>query len=146
MSYDWEFGDGATGSGDRVSHAFGTDGRYEVHLNVSDEREASSLATRIVHVATPVAPAISLSAVASKHGKSKRVDLEWSDAVGSIVDVYRNGSVLATTDNDGSYRDSTVSKRDKVIRYRVCEHDSSVYDLLTSICSDEVSVSVLQAF
>ena len=133
VSYNWEFGDGATGSGDRVSHAFGADGAYEVRLSVSDDREASSSATRIVQVATTVAPAISLSAATGKYRNSKWVDLEWSGAVGSIVDVYRDGSVLATTDNDGSYRESTVRNRDKVTSYRVCEHD-------TSTCSDEVSV------
>ena len=133
VGYHWEFGDGVTGNGEFVSHAFGADGAYEVRLTVSDDLEASSSATEIVQVATTVATAISLSAATGKYRNSKWVDLEWSGAVGSIVDVYRDGSVLATTDNDGSYRDSTVRNRDKVTSYRVCEHD-------TSTCSDEVSV------
>ena len=132
VSYHWDFGDGATGSGDRLSHAFAADGTYEVHLTVSDEREASSSATRTVQVVTTVAPVISLNAVSGKYRKNNWVDLEWSGAAGSIVDVYRKGSLLATTNNDGSYRDSNVSKRDKGLGYRVCEHD-------TSTCSDEVS-------
>ena len=50
VSFDWAFDDGASGSGDLVSHTFGADGSYEVRLNVSDELEASSSATHIVQV------------------------------------------------------------------------------------------------
>jgi len=131
-SYHWEFGDGATGSGDRVSHAFGADGAYVVRLTVSDDREASSSTNRTVQVAATVAEAISLSVATGKYKNSKWVDLEWSGAMGTIVDVYRDGSLLATTGNDGSYRDSTVRNLNRFISYRVCEHD-------TSTCSDEVS-------
>jgi hypothetical protein len=34
------------------------------------------------------------------------VDLSWIGATGSNVDIYRNGVVVATTGNDGSYTDS----------------------------------------
>jgi hypothetical protein len=33
------------------------------------------------------------------------VDLSWSGATGSNVDIYRNGMVVATTGNDGFYTD-----------------------------------------
>ena len=134
VSYYWQFGDGATGSGARVSHAFATDGAYEVRLTVSDDSEASDSAARIVQVAATVAPSITLSAAAGKYRNDNWVDLQWSGAAGSIVDVYRNGSLLTTTNNNGSYRDSTFSNRDKQLNYRVCEHD-------TTACSVEVSVS-----
>jgi len=33
--------------------------------------------------------------------------LTWSGATSADIDVYRNGVVVATTPNDGSYTDST---------------------------------------
>jgi PKD repeat protein len=134
LSYRWEFGDGATSSGDRVSHTFGDDGTYEVRLTVSDDREASSSTTRTVQVTNTTTPAISLSATAGKHRGDIWVDLEWGGAQGSAVDVYRDGGLLATTDNDGGYRDKTIKNSDKRIRYRVCQQD-------TVNCSDVVLVS-----
>ena len=131
-SYQWDFGDGVSGSGGRVSHAFSSDGSYVVRLTVSDDRESSDSTTLTVKVAASVTPAISLSATIGKQKNNKWVDLEWSGIVGSNVDVYRNGSLLTITENDGRYRDSTVRNRDKGMSYRVCEHDSST-------CSDEVS-------
>ncbi|MCH5374530.1 MAG: PKD domain-containing protein, partial [Planctomycetes bacterium] len=132
-SYRWEFGDGATGGGERVSHAFGADGVYDVRLTVSDDREASSAVTRAVQVTKMVARVISLSAATGKYRGDTWIDLEWSGAMGSTVDLYRDGSLLAITGNDGFYRDATFEKRDKSIRYRLCEQG-------TDICSDEVVV------
>ena len=131
-SYQWQFGDGATGSGELVSHEFSANGTYEVRLTVSDDREASSSATEVVQVVTAAAQAISLSATTGKYRNSKWVDLEWNGALGPFVDVYRDGSLLTTTDNNRSYRDSTVRNLNKVHSYRVCEHD-------TSNCSDVVT-------
>ena len=93
-----------------VEYSYAEAGSYSVMLTVVDNLGASD---SLMQVATTVAPAISLGAATGKYRNSKWVDLEWSDAVGSIVDVYRDGSVLATTDNDGSFRDSTVRKKDK---------------------------------
>ena len=61
------------------------------------------------------------------------VDLSWSGAAGSNVDVYRNGSVVATTANDGAYTDSTGNKGGAVYDYEVCEAG-------TSTCSGTVTV------
>ena len=41
-SYDWDFGDGNTGSGVTVSHTYATDGTYDVTLTVIDNEGASS--------------------------------------------------------------------------------------------------------
>jgi len=41
-SYRWTFGDGASGSGQTVSHAFATAGDYKVQLTITDEAGQSS--------------------------------------------------------------------------------------------------------
>lgn len=46
----WDFGDGATGVGSAITHAFEQPGRYLVTLRVSDPSGASSVATREVAV------------------------------------------------------------------------------------------------
>lgn len=45
VSYVWDFGDGATGSGNRPAHAYATPGTYAVTLTVTDDRGATSTAT-----------------------------------------------------------------------------------------------------
>ena len=40
-SYDWDFGDGSTGSGQTASHVFDTEGSYTVSLTVTDDKGAT---------------------------------------------------------------------------------------------------------
>jgi len=42
-SWDWDFGDGAVGTGENVSHAYATEGAYDVTLTVSDGTTSSAL-------------------------------------------------------------------------------------------------------
>ncbi|MFB0536994.1 MAG: PKD domain-containing protein [Anaerolineae bacterium] len=37
VSYDWDFGDGTTGSGVNVTHSYGEEGSYQVTLTVTDD-------------------------------------------------------------------------------------------------------------
>jgi len=41
-SYVWDFGDGSTGSGDKVMHTYGAPGSYQVVLTVVDDQGASA--------------------------------------------------------------------------------------------------------
>jgi PKD repeat protein len=49
-SYDWNFGDGATGSGMTTSHSFATVGTYNVILTVTDDAGHTETATTTVDV------------------------------------------------------------------------------------------------
>lgn len=64
-------------------------------------------------------------------GKNK-VDLSWSGAVTSNVDIFRNGSLRSTTANDGLFTDSF--KTSGTYTYKVCDQG-------TDNCSAESSVS-----
>ena len=49
-SRDWEFGDGATASGETPSHSYGAAGDYTVTLTVTDDEGASSTTSQTVSV------------------------------------------------------------------------------------------------
>ncbi len=53
VSYQWNFGDGASGSGAQTSHAFETAGTYTVTLTITDSSGKKSVKSSTVTVATP---------------------------------------------------------------------------------------------
>lgn len=55
-TFDWDFGDGSTGTGKVVAHAFGTGGSYTVTLTVVDSVGTSS--TPVTHTVTVAATTI----------------------------------------------------------------------------------------
>jgi len=62
------------------------------------------------------------------------VDLVWSGATSTNVDIYRNGVVIATVpSNPGSYTDNTGQKGRATFTYQVCEAG-------TQNCSNQVTV------
>jgi subtilisin family serine protease len=75
---------------------------------------------------------ILLTAVGYKIRGAGMVDLTWSGATSSFVDVISNGTWLTTTPNDGFYTDDTLGKGGGSATYQVCEAG-------TDICSNEVT-------
>ena len=53
------------------------------------------------------------------HGR-QTVDLSWSGATSSNVDIYRNGALIVTTLNDGFYTDPTGGRGHATYTYQVC--------------------------
>jgi len=51
-SYDWEFGDGTTGSGEVVNHTYSADGTYTVNLTVTDDDDATDTDSQDVSVSS----------------------------------------------------------------------------------------------
>jgi len=60
--------------------------------------------------------------------------LDWSGAKGASVQVYRNGPVLLTTENDGHYTNSRTYSGPVTYTYNVCESGGAV-------CSNAASVT-----
>ena len=77
--------------------------------------------------------AIDLRALGRKVGGINTVRLTWTGATSNNVDVNRNGVVIATVPNTGTYIDSTGDTGRARYTYKVCEAG-------TSTCSNEVTV------
>lgn len=77
---------------------------------------------------------ITLSATGYKVRGVQHVDLTWDGATSTDIDVYRDGSVVATTANDGAYTDNIGQKGGGSYVYQVCEAG-------TSTCSNEATVT-----
>ena len=131
----WEFGDGMTSTGPKPNHTYGASGSFGVRLTITDDRGATSSASRTVVVTVPDAPLISLTAAARKVKGIHFVDLAWTGATGSQVAIYRNDVLLLVVPNNGQYTDPTESKGRGDYVYRVCETQASV-------CSANLSVSL----
>jgi PKD repeat protein len=139
-TYAWAFGDGNSGSGEEVSHTYAAAGTFTVTLTVTDDDGATDSASQSVTVSVsgpddPDDPeAVSLSAVGYKIRGLKYVDVSWSGATSTSVDIYRNGAVVATVDNNGAWTHDTGQRGGGSYIYQVCEAG-------TSTCSNEVTVS-----
>lgn len=68
---------------------------------------------------------IQLSGNASKVSGRWRADLTWSGATSTEVDIYRNGTKIATINNTGSYVDQTNNRGSGSLSYQVCEAGST---------------------
>ncbi|MFQ5969916.1 MAG: S8 family serine peptidase [Nitrososphaerales archaeon] len=53
VSYDWTFGDGATGTGKQITHTYPKDTVYEATLKVTDDKGGSSTVKKLVSAGTP---------------------------------------------------------------------------------------------
>ncbi|MGH8882511.1 MAG: S8 family serine peptidase, partial [Stackebrandtia sp.] len=82
----------------------------------------------------PPPTGIQLTARGYKIKGRQQVDLTWSGATTSSVAVYRNGSFLWSTANDGSVTDPINIKGGGSWTYQVCETDS------TPSCSNSATV------
>lgn len=130
-SYQWSFGDGNTATGSNVNYTFSQSGSYNVSLTVSDGSASDSI-TETISVTEPTAGNITISLSSGSFFFYNWVDVAWGDAQSSQVDIYRNGSLLTTTANDGRYRNFTSRG---TYTYQVCEAGS------VSNCSTEETIS-----
>lgn len=137
-NYAWNFGDGSapvSGSSATASHSYANAGTYTVTLTVTDsDGGATGSQQQSVTVSAP-ATAITLSARGYKQKGLESVDLTWSGATTANVDVYRNGTRITTTPNDGAYTDALNRKGAGTFQYKVCEAGS------TTACSNTSAVA-----
>jgi hypothetical protein len=95
---------------------------------------ATGIDTVVNRAAPPPPSTISISASTFKTKGLQKVDLGWSGANSTSVDILRDGSLVERTANDGSHLDSINRKGRGSYRYRVCESG-------TTVCSGELQVN-----
>jgi hypothetical protein len=96
-----------------------SDGAHAITASVTDSDGGVGSAGISVTVA---APAISLSANGYKVQGKQNVDLSWSGATGTVVDIYRDGAlVVNNTANDGAHTDAIGAKGGGTYEYQLCE-------------------------
>ena len=136
LTYTWNFGDGLnmSTSNPSATHTYAAPGSFDVTLTVSDGDDTSALVQAAADVTNvpDLSGEITLSANGYKVKGRKKVDLEWNDATGANVDIYREGSLIATTANDGAYTDNMDTRGGGSYVYQVCDEGT---------CSDTVTVS-----
>ncbi|MDH3297601.1 MAG: PKD domain-containing protein, partial [Gemmatimonadota bacterium] len=131
VSWNWDFGDGQGSSVQNPSHTYAANGTYTVTLTATDDDGDSDSISKSVTVND--GSGYSLQATGFKLRGRHSVDLTWSGASTAEVDITRNGTLIATTANDGAYTDTTDTRGSATYTYQVC-------DAGTSTCSNEATV------
>ncbi|MDQ3963669.1 MAG: S8 family serine peptidase [Actinomycetota bacterium] len=137
-AYAWSFGDGTSGSGATATKTYDAAGSYTVSLTVTDDEGAVGGTSTTVTVTSDDGGGggeddFLLRVTWVRGWRTATVYLEWSgtDRAGSVI-IYRNGVVIATTPDDGSFTDH-VENPSGSLTYRVCEED-------TTRCSNERTI------
>jgi PKD repeat protein len=93
---------------------------------------------KIVNVgsgAPPPTSSIELTVTGDNDATKHYMTLRWTGASGSMVDVYRNGALIKTTENDGRYLNSRNFQGQATYVYKLCQAGSGT-------CSNEATVVV----
>lgn len=75
----------------------------------------------------------SLTATGYKARGRQQVDLVWSGATSADVDVYRDGQLVGTTANDGSYTDNIGQRGGDSYTHQVCQAGESTCSNVTTV-------------
>jgi hypothetical protein len=102
LSFSWDFGDGATGSGKQALHSYAAGGTYTVTLTVTDPTGLSATATRQITVAGQPGGA-------------------GGDAAGAGQDGAPGGPIADTAAPALSALRAAASRRGAVVRFRISE-------------------------
>ncbi|SEH97080.1 PKD domain-containing protein [Rheinheimera pacifica] len=116
-SWSWDFGDGNQADTANPSHTYASSGSYSVSLTTTDSTGLSNTAQKTVTV-TDSTIVLSLQRSVRTRTGSTIVDLRWTGASGEL-DLFRDGQLVETIDNSGSYRDRFNSQA-ATVTYKIC--------------------------
>ena len=125
--------DGYLGTGGSISKAL-TTGTHTLTASVTDSGGlAGSTTVSVTVAAAPPPPTVEgvLSVTIVPHKRGPRATLNWSGLDGRKVLVFRNGSTVSRTKNDGGWRETLSGHGSNT--YKVCETSSAV-------CTNEIQI------
>ena len=106
-----------------------SDGIHTVTSTITDSNNRVSADSIKVIVGVPIV----LTGNGYKVKGAHTIDLSWINANGALVDIIRNGDLVATVNNVGAYTDTINTKGGATYHYSVCEEG-------TSDCSEDIIV------
>lgn len=104
-----------------ITHTYDYEGLYRVRLTAYDEvGGVSTLRTKGVYVPISGVPpdSVIFGGYFYRVSGKRHVDLLWANLDGATTYVFRDGEIVATTENDGFYTD--VPRRSGTYEYQVC--------------------------
>ncbi len=124
--WHWDFGDSNVSNVENPTHSYVESGTYTVGLTVTDNNGESGYISQEVTVLDSVEE-VNLSIIsATLKRKRLRVTVNWHGATSNNVRVFRNGSLVALTANDGSYNDAANKQNGNTFIYQVCETNGGI--------------------
>lgn len=130
-TYTWDFGDGMSSSETNPIHVFAATGNYDVTLTATDVEGLDDSVTMNISVSDSNITNEIVRAYKSRFG-NLRVDLSYAGSSADMVSIYRNGELIAETENTGIYRDRGRRVDGSSFTYMVCD--------VTTACSEPVTV------
>ncbi len=131
VGWAWDFGDGSASSEQNPTHTYAAAGQYTVTLTVTDDAGQTATASQVVDATEPMSLSIFRITRDPSHFEF-RVDLRWTGAQGTLVELYRNDELVDIPDNDGAHRD-IFRRYETAYTWLLCEQFSPN-------CSNQVSV------
>jgi subtilisin family serine protease len=132
VSHAWDFGDGITSVEENPVHTYPETGEYQVTLTTTDAEGLEGTVTQSVSVSSNLIEVTVDRALKSRFG-NLRVDLSFVGTNSETVSVYRNGEMIWSGENTGSYRDTARRIAGNSFTYVICDD--------TEACSDPVDVN-----
>ena len=129
-AWSWTFGDGTSATTRNPSRTYPATGTYTVTLVATDNGGATGTSARALTVSGPT---FVLSVTSRSDATTQYMVLTWGGASGAMVDVYRNGGLLKTTENDGKYTNTRTFVGAATYTYKLCQAG-------TTVCSNDASV------
>ncbi|SDG77906.1 PKD domain-containing protein [Vibrio xiamenensis] len=142
VSWLWDFGDGATLSGDASTvdiqtpiHDYSVAGAYQVRLTVTDDSGATDVSEQTVNVGDSC---LALSAEGYKVKGRQKVQLSWSCAAAQVAisrDQQSIGSFDSDSNGSGAHLDEVNGVGGASYLYQLC-------NLNTEVCAPSVIVNL----
>ena len=132
-SYSWDFGDGNASGDANPQHNYAEPGSYQVSLTVTDSTGLTDTHSQTIAVSVDDTELeLTLQRKVRTRTGSTIVDLRWTGTA-EAVDIYRDGQLVNTSDDNGRYRDRFTSMA-TTVSYKICVAG-------TDTCSADLDVS-----